>query len=30
MLEALPHEAHDIPVDLALDERGAARARKPA
>jgi 5-formyltetrahydrofolate cyclo-ligase len=28
MLESLPHEAHDVPVDLALDERGAARACK--
>jgi len=30
MVESLPHEAHDIPVDLALDERGAARSRKLA
>jgi 5-formyltetrahydrofolate cyclo-ligase len=30
MVESLPHEQHDIPVDLALDERGAARARRSA
>ena len=31
IVESLPHEAHDIPVDLMLDELGnAARARKPA
>ena len=28
MVESLPHEAHDVPVDLALDERGAARSRR--
>lgn len=30
MVDSLPHEAHDIPVDLALDERGAARSRMRA
>lgn len=30
MVESLPHEAHDVPVDLALDERGAARGTKGA
>ena len=30
MLESLPHEAHDVAVDLALDERGAARSRRNA
>ena len=30
MVESLPHEPHDVPVDLALDERGAARARRSA
>jgi 5-formyltetrahydrofolate cyclo-ligase len=29
-VESLPHEAHDVPVDLALDERGAARVRRSA
>ncbi len=27
MVEALPHEPHDVPVDLAIDERGAGRGR---
>ena len=30
VVESLPHEGHDVPVDLALDERGAARARRTA
>jgi 5-formyltetrahydrofolate cyclo-ligase len=30
MVESLPHEPHDVPVDLVLDERGAARARRSA
>jgi 5,10-methenyltetrahydrofolate synthetase len=27
-VESLPHEAHDVPVDLALDERGAGASRR--
>lgn len=30
VVESLPHEAHDVPVDLALDERGAARTLRGA
>ena len=30
VVESLPREAHDVPVDLAIDERGAARTRKTA
>lgn len=28
-LEELPHEAHDVPVDLVLDERGTAAGAAP-
>ncbi|MEO7741500.1 MAG: 5-formyltetrahydrofolate cyclo-ligase [Usitatibacter sp.] len=30
VVESLPHQAHDIAVDLVLDERGAAHDRKRA